>query len=79
MKSAWAILLISGLTDFIISFGNALVAAMVEGKTGELPGAPSLLIASLGALVALARTIQQGLKASVPNAAQLLSGQEAPK
>ena len=71
MKTAWAVLLISALTDFIISFGNALVSAMVEGKTGELPSYASLLIASMGALVAFARTVQQGLKATPANSAEL--------
>jgi hypothetical protein len=64
-NTAWTVLAISAGTDFIISFGNALVSSMVEGKTGELPSSASLLIACLGALVAFARTIQQGLKAAM--------------
>ena len=61
MKLAWTILLISALTDGMIAYGNAILAASTQN--GGPPSRAALLVASVGAVLALARTIQQALKA----------------
>lgn len=75
MKIAWAILLISAGTDFIITAATAVTAAMVESASGQLPGYPTLLLGVLGGLVAAARTVQQALKAT-PDTTAALKGEQ---
>ncbi len=64
MKSAWTILLISALTDFIITAATAITSAMVASESATMPGTPIILLAVLGGVVSAARTIQQALKAT---------------
>lgn len=71
MKIAWAVLLISALTDGIIASGTGLMTAMTATETAQIPNAVSLWVAGLGGVVAFARTVQQALKATPANTAQL--------
>jgi len=71
MKTAWTILAVSAFTDFIISFGTALSAAMLAADKAQIPDWPALIIALIGGAVASARTIQQALKASVETKAAI--------
>lgn len=71
MKIAWLTLIISAVTDFIITSATALTTAMVSSGSAELPGKAVLLLAGLGGLVSAARTIQQALKATPENTAAL--------
>lgn len=61
MKIAWAILLISAATDFIIAAGAALTAGGAEAPSG-VPGKGALLVAVIAGVLAMARTIQAALK-----------------
>lgn len=63
MKTAWVILIVSALTDAIVTFATALNAAMMASGVAELPSDAVLMLTGVGSLVAFARTIQQGLKA----------------
>lgn len=63
MNIAWTIVLISALTDFIITAGTALTTAMVAAGDAELPSMAVLIVSGLGGLIAFARTVQQALKA----------------
>lgn len=77
MKTAWAILLISALTDFIISAGTAITAAMVATGSAQMPDTPVIVLSVIGGVVAFARTVQQALK----NAAEVkaeATGQPVP-
>lgn len=71
MKVAWAILIISALTDFIINAGGALVAAMVATGSAVMPSNAVLLLALISGVVSASRTIQQALKASPETSAAL--------
>ena len=74
MKSEWVALVISALTDFIISAGTALTSAMVATGEAHVPSEAVLILALVGGLVAGARTIQQALK-STPEGIARLKGQ----
>lgn len=78
MKTAWAILLISALTDFIISAGTAITAAMVATGSAQMPDTPVIVLSVIGGVVAFARTIQQALKSSAELKAEV-TGQPVPK
>lgn len=78
MKTEWIILLVSALTDAIITFGTAISAAMVTNGTATMPGTAVLVLAGIGALVSFARTIQQALKAT-PETTAKLKGEPKPK
>jgi len=65
MKTAWVVLTISAGTDFVISFGTALSTAMVAADQVKLPNEAVWLLATIGGLVAGARTVQQALKATL--------------
>jgi hypothetical protein len=65
MKTAWAILLISAITDMLISSGTAISAAMVATGSTVMPTTPVIVLSLIGGIVAFARTIQQGLKTAV--------------
>lgn len=71
MKSAWIILIISAFTDFIINAGTSLMAAMVATGSASIPSRAVLLLAILGGVVSMSRTIQQALKATPETAAAL--------
>lgn len=71
MKIAWTILLISALTDLIVTTATALTSAMVATGKAEMPNKAVLFLALLGGVVAAARTIQQALKATPETAAAL--------
>lgn len=77
MKSEWTILLVSALTDAIITFGTAISAAMVTNGTATMPSTAVLVLASIGSLVTFARTVQQALKAT-PEATAALKGEPKP-
>jgi hypothetical protein len=77
MKIAWTILIISALTDFMISFGTALSAAMVVNQAVGMPGAPAILISALGGMIVASRTVQQALKAT-PVFTANLKGEDPP-
>lgn len=64
MNGAWAIVLISALTDFIITGGTALTTAMVAAEGTQLPSIAVLIVSGIGGLVAFARSVQGALKAS---------------
>ena len=64
MKIAWVVLAISALTDFIITSSTALTAAMVSSGSAQLPGKAVIVLALLGGIVAMARTVQQALRAA---------------
>ena len=74
MKTEWLILLISAGTDALISFGTAVSAAMVTQGSVAMPSRAVLLLATVGGLVAAARTIQQALKATPSTIAGLRGG-----
>jgi len=78
MKIAWTILLISAITDMIITAGTAITSAMVATGSAEIPSHAVLLLAVIGGLVAAARTIQQALKSSA-EITSITSGQPQPK
>lgn len=71
MKFAWAILLISGITDFIIVAVPTVISAMVSTGTVSMPSKATVLLACLFGLVALARTVQGALKATPETSAAL--------
>lgn len=72
MKIAWIILLISALTDFVINTGTSLMAAMVATGSATVPTRAVLILAFVGGLVQMSRTIQQALKATQSGAEALL-------
>jgi ribosomal protein L10 len=74
MKLAWLTLIITALTDGIITAGTALTTAMVSSGAAALPGKAVVLVALLGGLVAMARTVQQALKAT-PEQTKALKGE----
>lgn len=71
MKIAWLVLLISAFTDFVITAGGSLTAAMIATGSASLPNHAVILFACLLGSVAMARTIQQALKATPETAAAL--------
>lgn len=73
MKSAWAVLIITAITDYVMTFATALLTVMQITK--EMPNAMGLLTASLGALIIAGRTIQQALKATPQTTAELKGDQ----
>ena len=75
MRTEWAILIISALTDLIISTGTALSAAMVATGEARLPNDAVIILSLVGGLVAAARTIQQALKATPEGIEKLKGGQ----
>lgn len=71
MRTAWIVLLISALTDFVINAGTSVMAAMVATGAASVPSKAVLLLSVLGGLVSMSRTIQQALKATPETAAAL--------
>ena len=78
MKSEWAVLIISALTDMIISTGTALTAAMVATGEARIPNEAVIVLAAIGGIVAAARTIQQALKTTPESTAKLKGEQQQP-
>lgn len=62
MKIAWTILIISALTDFLITVGTSLSTAMVATGSAAMPNKAVVMLSLIGGIVAAARTIQQTLK-----------------
>lgn len=62
MKVAWAVLLISAFTDFVITAGGSIVTAITTMTTPDWPPHYVFLIAVVLGFVSAARTIQQALK-----------------
>jgi hypothetical protein len=77
MKIEWIILLISALTDAVITGGTGLTTAMVATKEVTMPSNPVWLLAAVGGLVSAARTIQQALK-QTPESSAKLKGEPPP-
>ncbi len=73
MKSNWFVLIISALTDFIIVAGTALTSAMMAKGTAEIPTAPILLLVAIGGTMAMARTIQQGIRSEITEQTSLVT------
>jgi hypothetical protein len=73
MKVAWLVLLISAFTDFVITAGSGLTAAMVAKGEPAMPSEAVWLITAVAGIVSAARTIQQALKAT-PETIQSLKG-----
>lgn len=77
MKTAWAVLIISALTDFLITVGTALQASMyqTDAVTGTItvvmPSNVAIIATLLGAALIGARTIQQKLATTLSNLAEL--------
>ncbi len=74
-KIAWVVLLVSALTDFIITSGTGVMTvltAVVIDPTVKDSIRPVIFIAPVvGGVVAAARTIQQALKATPATLAAL--------
>lgn len=73
MKTAWFILLISAFTDFVIVAGTSLTTAMLASGKAEIPTPAILIVVMVGGLIAMARTIQQAIKAEVTDQTQLVT------
>lgn len=71
MKFAWIILLISALTDFVVTAATGVITAMTATGSAALPNRATIVLCSLGGAVAAMRTIQQALKATPETAAAL--------
>jgi hypothetical protein len=71
VKSEWVALIITALTDLIISAGTALMSAMVATGSAQIPNDAVIVLALLGGIVAGARTMQQALKTTPENLARL--------
>ena len=70
MKTAWLILLISAATDAAITFITGLTVG--NAATGRsFPDGPTFFYSALGGLLVALRTIQQALKATPSQAAEL--------
>jgi hypothetical protein len=78
MKIEWTILLITALTDFVITSGTAINTAMVATGSAQMPSTPVMLVAIIGGLVVGSRTVQQALKAT-PEISAGLRGDPAPR
>lgn len=61
----------SALTDFGITVGTALTAAMVATGATTMPSSPVIVLAIIGGAVQGLRTVQQALKATPETAAAL--------
>jgi hypothetical protein len=71
MRIEWVILIISAITDAVITGGTALTTAMVAAREMALPSPAVWLLVSIGGLVSAARTIQQALKQTPESSAKL--------
>ena len=64
------VLLVSAGTDFVITAGTAITAAMVANGDASMPSRPILLLAVIGGTVSFARTVQQALRGTAPEEGQ---------
>lgn len=73
---AWTVLIISAVTDFIITTATALGTAMMATGAAAIPNDAVIVVALLGGLASGARTIQQKLNStqSTPEATRALKG-----
>ena len=71
LKIAWLVLIVSALTDFIITAGTSLMSVMVATGSPQMPEPAVWVIVTAGGLVAAARTIQQALKQTATETAAL--------
>lgn len=78
MSKEWLILIVSALTDALISMGTSLTTAMVTQGSVSMPGKAVLLLSLIGGVVAAARTVQQALKGDVLTGPTSLSGRPTP-
>jgi hypothetical protein len=78
LKLAWFILLVSAVTDFVISAATSLISVMLATGSPQMPEPAVWVIVTAGGLVAAARTIQQGLKETALETATL-RGDPPPK
>jgi Flp pilus assembly pilin Flp len=76
MKIAWTILLVSAMTDFVITVGTALSSAMLATGDAALPSISVIALAVIGGVVAAARTVQQALKAAYPDSTTLFNSRK---
>lgn len=76
MKIAWVIVIVSALTDFVITLATGLTAAMLATGSATMPNKATWLICVLGGAVQGARTVQQALKAT-PETSAALRGDES--
>lgn len=74
VKLAWLILLISAFTDFVINTGSSIMAAMMATGNAVMPARAVVILAVIGGLVQMSRTVQQALKADSAPAGQLFPG-----
>lgn len=70
-------MIISAFTDAIITAGTSLTAAMMASGAAQMPNDAALVLVLVGSLVTFSRTIQQGIKATPQNTAEL-KGEEFP-
>lgn len=73
MKVAWLTLIISALTDLVITIGTSIATAMVSTGDAVIPNNAVLILAGIGGLVSAARTVNQALKAT-PEVTAALKG-----
>ncbi len=64
MTQPWLTLIVSSISDFVISAGGALTAAMVATGSTQMPGKATALVAIITGAIAAARRVQALL--SVP-------------
>ncbi len=77
MKTAWIILIVSAMTDFVITAGTSMGTAMVATGSAQFPSHAVILLSALGGATSAARTIQQALKSAMDpqsNASTQLTG-----
>ncbi len=77
MKTAWIILIVSAMTDFVITAGTSMGTAMVATGSAQFPSHAVILLSALGGATSAARTIQQALKSAMDpqsNASTQLKG-----
>lgn len=72
MKTAWGLLLISALIDFVITAGTAWLAVSGGGVPVTTAQVTTCIV---GGIVSAARTIQQALKATAETSAALRGDQ----
>jgi hypothetical protein len=75
VKIAWVVLIISALTDFVITAGTAFSSAMVATGQAQIPNQAVILLAIVGGCIQAARTIQQALK-TTPDTVRALKGED---
>ena len=67
----WVIIVLSALTDFLITAGGTLMGAIVESGTKTMPSPLIILVAVLAGLVASAKEVRSQLHLAPAEAAAL--------